>query len=186
MVTSVSATERMKLWDRFAGPLDQDAIKTEFFRKVHSKNPPFRIKVKLGKRKRIKVPPMVLHHYRNPVPLLPSLRDVLRLESYYARRDDFVDLNSYFNEDIEKINGQIGGGLMNGQLVKEADAVVKVETGGDDAVAINGLTRLKSEEEIVNGACNGNNNVQKDIVKLPDVVSSVHADSKYFLFPKKS
>lgn len=175
-MTSVSATERMKLWDKFSGPIDQDAIKTEFFRKVHCKNPPFRIKVKLGTRKKVKVPPMVAHHYKNPVPLLPSLRDVLRLETVINRgSDDFSDIISsncvQDSIDIERINGQISN--TNGQLSDN-----KIETTKSDDL-VNGITKIKNEiktEDITSSQCNGN--VQKD-VKLPDIVSGIHADSKY-------
>lgn len=80
MLTSVSATERIKLWDHFSGPIDQDSVKLEFFRKIHRKNPPFRTKVKLPPRDRVKVPDMVKYHYKKPVNLLPSLKDVLRVE----------------------------------------------------------------------------------------------------------
>lgn len=52
---SCSATERVRLWDRYAGPIDQDAIKVEFFRKAHRRNPPFRFKVKLAPRNRVRV-----------------------------------------------------------------------------------------------------------------------------------
>lgn len=78
LLTSISATERVRLWDKFGGPVDQDAVKLEFFRKVHRKNPPFRVKVRLNRRNRADVPQMVRDHYRKPVRLLPSLRDVLR------------------------------------------------------------------------------------------------------------
>lgn len=135
----------MKLWDRFSGPIDQDAIKTEFFRKIHCKNPPFRIKIKLNKRKRIKVPAMVLHHYKNPIPLLPSLRDVLRLENVWTRNNEIF-------EETEKVNGHL-----NGQILDKEDV-------------LNGITKIKEEN-----FCNGN--VQIDM-KLPDVVSGIHVDSK--------
>lgn len=52
---SCGATERLKLWDRYAGPIDQDAVKVEFFRKSHRRNPPFRFKVKLPPRNRVRV-----------------------------------------------------------------------------------------------------------------------------------
>lgn len=55
LLTSCSVTERVRLWDHYAGPIDQDAIKVEFFRKAHRKNPPFRFKVKLPPRNRVRV-----------------------------------------------------------------------------------------------------------------------------------
>ncbi|GJQ79748.1 hypothetical protein Trydic_g23225 [Trypoxylus dichotomus] len=92
LLTSVSASERNRLWDKFNGPVDQDTIKLEFFRKVNRKNPPFRVKVRLGPPKKVIVPPMVKHHYNNPVQLLPSLRDVLRLNTV-QNREDYYDTN---------------------------------------------------------------------------------------------
>lgn len=85
LVSSVSATERIKLWNRFAGPVDQESVKAEFFRKVHNKNPPFRFKVKTLPREAIQIPPMIEYHYKNPPSLLPSLRDVLRCEAVHKK-----------------------------------------------------------------------------------------------------
>lgn len=91
-------TERVKLWDKFTAPVDQEAIKLEFFRKIQRKNPPFRIKVRLPPRNRVLVPPMVKDHYRKPVQLLPSLRDVLRLETVCGRYNDV----EYVPEDLKE------------------------------------------------------------------------------------
>lgn len=68
----------MALWDKYTGPIDQDAIKTEFLQKARRQNPPFRFKVKLAPRNRAKVPASVKEMYKNRPPLVPSLRDVLR------------------------------------------------------------------------------------------------------------
>lgn len=78
LVNSVSATERMKLWNHFNTNIDQDIVKNEFFRKVHRRNPPFRVKQRLRLRDRIEIPPMIEYHYQNPSDLLPSLRELLR------------------------------------------------------------------------------------------------------------
>lgn len=83
MVTSISATERIKLWNRFNTCIDHETVKTEFMRRVHRKNPPFRFKLKPKQRNCAEIPPMVEFHYKNPPPLLPSLRDVLRCERVY-------------------------------------------------------------------------------------------------------
>ncbi|XP_017781995.1 PREDICTED: PHD finger protein 12 [Nicrophorus vespilloides] len=86
LLTSSSATERNRLWAQYAHqPVDQDAIKLEFFRRVHRSNPPFRFKVKMSTRRRVSVPMMVKMHYRKPIALLPSLRDVLRLNTVVNR-----------------------------------------------------------------------------------------------------
>ncbi|KAG5874587.1 hypothetical protein JTB14_001224 [Gonioctena quinquepunctata] len=86
LLTSVSATERVKIWDKFTGPIDQDTVKLEFFRKIHRKHPPFRIKTRLPPKNTVKVPDMVKYHYKKPVKLLPRLRDVLRLECLENKR----------------------------------------------------------------------------------------------------
>lgn len=83
LVTSISVTERVKLWDQFEKPVDHETVKTEFMRKVHCKNPPFRVKLKPKPRHCAEIPPMVEFHYKNPPALLPSLRDVLRCERVY-------------------------------------------------------------------------------------------------------
>lgn len=85
MVSSISATERIKLWDQFSGPVDQETIKSDFLRKVHCKNPPFRYKVKAKPRICAEIPQMVEYHYEHPPPLMPSLRDVLRYERVHKR-----------------------------------------------------------------------------------------------------
>lgn len=55
MLISVSLSERVKLWDKFHGPVSQDALKLHFLNKVNKRNPPFRRKVKLPVRKCIVV-----------------------------------------------------------------------------------------------------------------------------------
>uniref|UniRef100_A0A1Q3F1W2 PHD finger protein 12 n=1 Tax=Culex tarsalis TaxID=7177 RepID=A0A1Q3F1W2_CULTA len=82
LVNSVSATERMKLWNHFNANIDQDTVKNEFFRKVHRRNPPFRVKHRLRVRDRIEIPPMIEYHYQNPPDLLPSLRELLRAKRF--------------------------------------------------------------------------------------------------------
>lgn len=91
-MSSISATERMKIWDQFGTePIDHEVIKLQFFRKVHSKNPPFRSKLKPKPRDEVDVPEVVRHHYENPPSLLPSLRDVLRIDNLRKRGTVHVD-----------------------------------------------------------------------------------------------
>ncbi|CAH1118667.1 unnamed protein product [Phaedon cochleariae] len=99
LLTSVSATERVKLWDKFTGPVDQDCVKLEFFRKIHRKNPPFRIKTRLPPKGTVEVPEMVKYHYKKPVKLLPRLRDVLRLE-YVENKRGLSDIIKIEDETI--------------------------------------------------------------------------------------
>lgn len=85
-MTSISVTERIKLWNQFTEPLDHETVKSDFLRRIHCKNPPFRFKLKTKQRNCAEIPPMVEFHYKNPPPLLPSLRDVLRCERVYRER----------------------------------------------------------------------------------------------------
>uniref|UniRef100_A0A0K8V4X2 PHD finger protein 12 n=1 Tax=Bactrocera latifrons TaxID=174628 RepID=A0A0K8V4X2_BACLA len=86
LVNSISATERIRLWDKFSQPFDHESVKMEFFRRVHMRNPPFRIKVPIKTRETIEIPPMVKYHYENPPPLLPSLRETLRYDIVKRRK----------------------------------------------------------------------------------------------------
>ena len=52
---SVKLTERVKLWDKYCGPVNQDAVKVQFLKKIHRQNPPFRVKVKHPREHTIKV-----------------------------------------------------------------------------------------------------------------------------------
>lgn len=48
-------TERVKFWSSLQRPIDQEAIKINFLRKINRKNPPFRRKVPMPDRPRMKV-----------------------------------------------------------------------------------------------------------------------------------
>lgn len=91
-MSSISATERMKIWDQYGTePIDHEVIKLQFFRKVHARNPPFRAKLKPKPRDEVEVPDIVRYHYENPPSLLPSLRDVLRVDNLRKRGTVHVD-----------------------------------------------------------------------------------------------
>ncbi|KPI95979.1 PHD finger protein 12 [Papilio xuthus] len=77
LVNSISATERVALWDKFSEPVDQHAIKIDFIRRARRARPAFRVKA-WGYRGRVVVPAMVRLHYRRPPPLLPSRREHVR------------------------------------------------------------------------------------------------------------
>lgn len=104
MVSSSSATERIKLWNLYSGPVDQDTVKAQFLRKAHMKNPPFRFKIKSLPKERIQIPEMVEYHYKNRPSLLPSLREVLRCEAVHSRghsAENFhEDLSANINADL--------------------------------------------------------------------------------------
>ncbi|KPJ12927.1 PHD finger protein 12 [Papilio machaon] len=96
LVNSISATERVALWDKFSEPVDQHAIKIDFIRRARRARPAFRMKV-WGYRGRVVVPSMVRLHYRRPPPLLPSRREhvrcnnvlkKLKLGGVYSESDD--------------------------------------------------------------------------------------------------
>lgn len=81
LVNSISATERVALWDRYTGPVDQHAIKIDFIRQARKANPSFRVKIPVGIQGRVIVPEMVKYHYRNPPPLMPSRREYVRCKN---------------------------------------------------------------------------------------------------------
>ncbi|XP_062533165.1 LOW QUALITY PROTEIN: PHD finger protein 12-like [Armigeres subalbatus] len=110
LVNSVSACERIKLWNQFNVNMDHDTVKNEFFRKVHRRNPPFRIRQKTKIRDRVEIPPVVEFHYKNPPNLLPSLRDLLRSKIYERHTDsgqpfyDDTQLLSMIDSELKAIS----------------------------------------------------------------------------------
>ncbi|XP_050300142.1 PHD finger protein 12 [Anthonomus grandis grandis] len=127
LLTSVSLSERVQLWDKFSTPVDQDAIKLEFFRKIRRKNPPFRIKQTLAPRRRVQVPEMVKYHYKKPVQLLPSLKDVLRIEHVYNKN----------RVKESTLNGNISG--CSSEETMEDLIAIKEES--DSGVQFNGVEK---------------------------------------------
>ncbi|XP_011506236.1 PREDICTED: PHD finger protein 12 [Ceratosolen solmsi marchali] len=123
LLTSCAATERVKLWDKFAHQrIDQHAVKLQFLRKAHSINPPFRIKIKHNQKCRVKVPPSVKFHYANPPELdfcnvyrsgsfiYPTSKkkfstDVSRTEYDEAQVENSEDVKSEVEEISTKDNG---------------------------------------------------------------------------------
>ncbi|XP_049793939.1 PHD finger protein 12 [Schistocerca nitens] len=85
LLTSCRVSERLKLWEQYSGPIDQDAVKINFMRKAHRQYPPFRIKVHLSGRNRVRVPDSVKAQYRSPPDMIPSLRQFLREQEVAAR-----------------------------------------------------------------------------------------------------
>lgn len=91
LVKSSSATERVKIWNEYQAPIDHEVVKLQFFRKVHTKNPPFRIKSKPKLRNEVEVPEIIRFQYENPPSLLPTLRDVMRCDNVMKKGTDPVD-----------------------------------------------------------------------------------------------
>lgn len=174
LLTSISATERIKLWDKFNGPVDQDAIRLEFFRKIHNRNPPFRFKVKLPLKNRIKLPLMVKCHYSNRVKLLPSLKDVLRLESVLNR--DKIDVVKCEDVDVQSTNS-----LCNGPEDQKCDKKFDENTQKEEEKC----EVMKEEDFSCRNGClknevvNGTPVDQKDNIFLPDVVSDITSEGRY-------
>lgn len=107
LLTSLSVTQRVALWDKYTGPIDQDAVKTEFLQKTRRQNPPFRFKVKLAPRNRAKVPNAVKEMYKNRPPLIPSLRDVLRDSDFAVHWTDSVSNSFEFKSEENTENQEI-------------------------------------------------------------------------------
>ncbi|CAH2051599.1 unnamed protein product, partial [Iphiclides podalirius] len=84
LVNSISATERVALWDKFSAPVDQHAIKIDFIRRARRPRPAFRLRAG-GLRGRVAVPAMVRLHYRRPPPLLPSRREHVRCAAVLSK-----------------------------------------------------------------------------------------------------
>lgn len=79
MVNTISASERVALWERVSGPVDQDAVRLEFLRRARAPHPPFRVRLRgAPPRGRVTVPGMVRHHYLRPPPLMPARREHMR------------------------------------------------------------------------------------------------------------
>lgn len=144
MLTSISASERNRIWDKYNGPIDQDAIKLEFFRRINRKNPPFRIKIRLPPPKKVAVPPMVKHHYKNPVQLLPSLRDVLRLNTVENRENYYgANYEDVIYEDPQE----------NSESYSDSSRKSHIETSfyDENAVKLNCIIEKQCGKEKANG-----------------------------------
>lgn len=78
LLSSVSLTERVRLWERFGSASgrspDQEAVKVAFLARVHRPRPPFRCQRQRPRLHRAHIPRAVRDHYRDrPPPLSPSL-----------------------------------------------------------------------------------------------------------------
>ncbi|RVE51245.1 hypothetical protein evm_004049 [Chilo suppressalis] len=99
LVNSISASERVALWDKFSGPVDQHAIKIDFIRRARSHAPRFRLKVPVGVRGRVSVPSMVRSCYRRPPPLLPARREYVRCTKVLKRLKESEDYEDSLDEE---------------------------------------------------------------------------------------
>ncbi|KAF6040953.1 hypothetical protein EB796_000739 [Bugula neritina] len=71
LLASSSVTEKIKLYDRYCGAVDQHTVKMAFLKKVHQQHPPFRTKTVAARRETIEVPEAIRAHYKYPVNPLP-------------------------------------------------------------------------------------------------------------------
>lgn len=71
---STSATERVRLWDKYARqPVDSHAVKLQFMKRCQrAKNPHFNRKVPVSLKKRVMVPLYIKAHYRQPSNKMPG------------------------------------------------------------------------------------------------------------------
>uniref|UniRef100_A0A182PAA4 PHD finger protein 12 n=1 Tax=Anopheles epiroticus TaxID=199890 RepID=A0A182PAA4_9DIPT len=163
MVTSVSATERIRLWNRFNNDLDHETVKTEFLRKVHRKHPPFRLKQKARSRTKINVPPSIEYHYQHRAPLLPPLTTFLRsrqvnpamhfMDAQPVRYDDDTLL-----EIVERELQAIGQAdeRMGFERTNRDESCGNVDEGGGDGTGGKPNDKKNSEKSDSNGGrCNG-------------------------------
>lgn len=82
LVKSISAVERVKLWNKFSTPIDHEIVKNEFLLRVNTNEDSTETKT-TKESAGIQVPAVVKYHYENPPPLLPSLRSLLRAEEHF-------------------------------------------------------------------------------------------------------
>ena len=54
LLQSTRLTERAQLWEKYGTDVDQHTVKLDFLRKVHRVNPPFKVKVKHGRKRTVK------------------------------------------------------------------------------------------------------------------------------------
>lgn len=132
LLQSCAATERVKLWDKFANQrIDQHAVKLQFLRKIHSSNPPFRIKVKHDQKCRVKVPPSVKYHYANPAEL--ELFNLYKPNSFICPTT--AKINNLTENPIEKCD----------QVLQEND--VKSENNATSPIKDNGVAKSEEKED---------------------------------------
>jgi len=64
LLASSSVTEKIKLYDKYCGAVDQHTVKMAFLKKVHRQHPPFRMKTIAARRETIEVPEAIRAHYK--------------------------------------------------------------------------------------------------------------------------
>ncbi|KAL7287840.1 hypothetical protein TKK_0017909 [Trichogramma kaykai] len=147
LLTSCAASERIKLWDKYANQkIDQNAVKLQFIKKAHAVNPLFRIKVQRNQKGRVKVPACIKLHYANP----PEL-DICRLYKYGKFINPFVKkpicTNSSKAVDTES-KGESSNDLENDQ--EDTDIRSNGVSIDDDKCSSKSKS---SEEDVIENHC---------------------------------
>lgn len=195
MLSSISATERVRLWDQYQGPVDQEVIKMDFFRKIHRKNPPFRVRVKLKTRNKATIPLMIKQHYASPVELLPSLRDVLRLETVRQREffkpseiktesldSEYENAESTDECDIIDIIPKAVNSVYSVDIVRKSDDTETSNNASQELVKVNGVLDLNGDTNLLNEAIQ-KADVKNNVWKAGDLDPSACEDA---VFSEKS
>lgn len=131
----MAATERVKLWSKFNPTVDQDTVKTQFLRRVHSDRLKPRLKLKPRMRDRAEIPPMVQYHYENPPPMLVSMKTLHRMREIENREKFHPAEEGPGDEDLAIID------LINGDIKQLKGAHELVNGGGE------GSTEATAETE---------------------------------------
>uniref|UniRef100_A0A6M2DQJ2 PHD finger protein 12 n=1 Tax=Xenopsylla cheopis TaxID=163159 RepID=A0A6M2DQJ2_XENCH len=156
LVTSISATERVRLWNKYNGPVDQHTVKTDFIRKIHTESRPFRSRIRsniMTGPTRICVPEMIKYHYKNRAHLQPSLRDVRRYELIYNSGFSYEPLVFRKSDEIQ-IKKLIEKSLSNYKPLPDNEDNLNKKNSGNDK----NLT--SSEIQSANSQSSGSNIVR--------------------------
>ncbi|XP_045172555.2 PHD finger protein 12-like [Mercenaria mercenaria] len=71
LLKTTMITERVKLWDKYNDRVNQHSVKMGFMKKVHRRDPPFRLKYRHPRRKAAQIPQSIKDYYQYPSDLLP-------------------------------------------------------------------------------------------------------------------
>lgn len=97
LLQTCNATDRLKLWDQFANRrIDPHAVKLEFLKKAYATNPPFRVKLGINGKTKIKVPETIKYHYANPSEL-NSIKT--HRENFFIKYNNNTTFNSKDNNE---------------------------------------------------------------------------------------
>lgn len=178
------------MWNHFTPCADHETIKTDFIRRVHRKNPPFRFRLKPKPRICAEIPPMIEFHYKNPPPLLPSLKDVLRCERVYREHGlPNVNVNNTLEQqplfdkldkDLQEIRvahervQEFEDDLCTEEKIDETISNMEQNTANGSMIETKTMTELEMIDSIVDNVPMEND--EKIIEKLENLSSAPIAD----------